>query len=84
MRANEVFQLSFGEKVYGLEVYNDHSTDLIAVGLKNSIIIYQISNETDSEKFHHNVIQAVKFKLFLASKVPYSSSQFFSFSLSIF
>ena len=62
MRANELVSIPFGEKVYGIEVFHDSSTDLVAVGLKNSIVIYQISiNETDpaAEKLQSQVIQAV-------------------------
>lgn len=59
MRACEAFNISFGEKVYGIEVFNDSSTDLIAVGLKNSIVIYQITFDEAEDKFRHNVIQAV-------------------------
>ena len=48
--------------MYGIEVFHDSSTDLVAVGLKNSIVIYQISiNETNpaAEKLQSQVIQAV-------------------------
>ena len=58
MRANELFNLSFDEKVYALEVYHDNATDLVAVGLKNSIIIYQIHVASDDD-IQQTVVQAV-------------------------
>ena len=64
MRANELTSIPFNEKVYGIEIFHDDATDLVAVGLKNSIVIYQLTlNETDptSEKLQSQVIQAVSF-----------------------
>jgi len=62
MRANELINIPLGEKVYGIEIFHDNSTDLVAVGLKNTIVIYQISfNENDptSDKIQTHVIQAI-------------------------
>ena len=62
MRANELISIPFNEKVYGIEVFHDDATDLVAVGLKNSIVIYQLTvNENDptKEKLQSQVIQAV-------------------------
>ena len=64
MRANELTSIPFNEKVYGIEIFHDDATDLVAVGLKNSIVIYQLTiNENDptSEKLQSQVIQAVSF-----------------------
>ena len=64
MRANELISIPFNEKVYGIEIFHDDATDLVAVGLKNSIVIYQLTiNENDptSEKLQSQVIQAVSF-----------------------
>ena len=64
MRANELISIPFNEKVYGIEVFHDDATDLVAVGLKNSIVIYQLTvNENDptTEKLQSQVIQAVSF-----------------------
>ena len=58
MKAQEAFSIPFGEKVYAIEIFHDHSTDVIAVGLKNSIVIYQIS-QGEEQEFQYNVIQAV-------------------------
>jgi len=62
MRANELISIPFNEKVYGIEIFHDDATDLVAVGLKNSIVIYQLTiNENDptSEKLQSQVIQAI-------------------------
>ena len=64
MKANELINIPLGEKVYGIEVFHDNSTDLVAVGLKNSIVIYQISineNDPNADKIQTQVIQAVSY-----------------------
>ena len=73
MRANELISIPFNEKVYGIEIFHDDATDLVAVGLKNSIVIYQLTiNENDptSEKLQSQVIQAVSF-VYLSTYLPF-------------
>ena len=70
MRAIETFSLTFGEKVYAIEVFNDDSSDILAIALKNSILIYQFnvaedsSVNTESEgKLQNTLVQAVSILL---------------------
>ena len=59
MKGEEVFDFHLGEKVYTLDTYHDESIDLIAVGLKNTILIYQISDEKENNETKPTLIQAV-------------------------
>ena len=57
MKAHEILSIPLGEKVYVTELYHDRSSDLVAVGLKNSVLIYQLN--FDNEKPTSNMIKAV-------------------------
>ena len=57
MKAHEILSIPLGEKVYVTELYHDRSSDLVAVGLKNSVLIYQLN--FDNEKPSSNMIKAV-------------------------
>ena len=59
MKGEEIFDFHLGEKVYTLDTYHDESIDLIAVGLKNTILIYQISDEKENNQAKPTLIQAV-------------------------
>ena len=60
MRANEVLNVPLGEKVYVTELYHDRSSDLIAVGLKTSVFIYQLNfGDGETEKPSSTMIKAV-------------------------
>lgn len=64
MKALEYLSIPLGEKVYVTEIYHDHSSDLIAVGLKSSVIIYQVFidvDETSQPRFQ--LVQAVSITL---------------------
>ena len=71
MKGEEVFDFHLGEKVYTLDTYHDESIDLIAVGLKNTILIYQISDEKENNETKPTLIQAVSYILFKCFKVFY-------------
>ena len=60
MKANEVLNVPLGEKVYVTELYHDRSSDLIAVGLKTSVFIYQLNfGDSENEKPSSSMIKAV-------------------------
>ena len=65
MKGVELFDFNLGEKVYALDTFHDESANLIAVGLRNTILVYQI-DETDEMETKPTLIQAVTilFKIF--------------------
>ena len=48
MKSTEILSLDIGEKVYVTELYQD----CIAVGLKSTVLIYQINFESESPSSH--------------------------------
>ena len=62
MKGIELFDLHLGEKVYAMDTFHDESTNLIAVGLRNTILVYQIegSDEKETIETKPTLIQAVK------------------------
>jgi len=48
MKSSEILSLDIGEKVYVTELYQD----CIAVGLKNTVLIYQVNYESESPSSH--------------------------------
>ena len=48
MKSSEILSLDIGEKVYVTELYQD----CIAVGLKNTVLIYQVNYESESPSLH--------------------------------
>ena len=58
-----MFDLHLGEKVYALDTFHEESTNLIAVGLRNTILVYQIegSDEKETIETKPTLIQAVNY-----------------------
>ena len=59
MKGIELFDFHLGEKVYAMDTFHDESANLIAVGLRNTILVYQIE-EKESIEAKPTLIQAVK------------------------
>lgn len=61
MKGIELFDLHLGEKVYAMDTFYGESTNLIAVGLRNTILVYQIegSDEKETIETKPTLIQAI-------------------------
>ena len=62
MKSSEILSLDIGEKVYVTELYQD----CIAVGLKNTVLIYQVNYESESPSSH--LLKAVSYSISRLSK----------------
>jgi hypothetical protein len=82
MKSHELLSIPLNEKVYVTEVYQDRSSDLIAVGLRSSVVILNLKieeSESTGPIVQYEIVQSVRHSKVIASQIMCNSHFIFVF-----